>query len=79
MYCFRVGHRLSTLKHMGRFIRELDVCVRWQVAWQGRRKQRDTEGILCSYLHTGVFFAGKHIYLGWVDSLAIVSGKSTGT
>ena len=40
---------------MGRFIRELDVCVRWQVAWQGRKKERDRGGILCSYLHTGVF------------------------
>lgn len=41
---------------MGRFIRELDVCVRWQVAWQGREKRKETEGeILCSYLHTVVF------------------------
>lgn len=56
MYCFGVGHRLSTLEHMGCFIRELDVCVRWQVAWQGRKKkERDRGGILCSYLHTGVF------------------------
>lgn len=39
---------------MGRFIRELDVCVRWQVAWQGR-KRKETGGILCSYLHMGVF------------------------
>lgn len=75
MYCFRVGHRLSTLKHTGRFIRELDVCVRWQVVWQGRRKERERGGILCTYLHMGVFFffffAGKHIYLGRVDCLEV--------
>lgn len=79
MYCFRVGHRLSTLKHMGCFIRELDVCVRWQVAWQGRRKESDTGGILCMLFAWRCIFADKHIHLGWVDCLATRGGKSAGT
>lgn len=68
MYCFPVGHRLPTLKHTGRFIRELDGSVRWQVAWQGgiQKKRKETGGILCFHLHTGVFFASKHISLARV-------------
>lgn len=58
MYCFGVGHRLSTLEHMGCFIRELDVCVRWQVAWQRKEKRKkkrnETEGEFY-VLHTAVF------------------------
>lgn len=70
---------------MGRFIRELDVCVRWQVAWQGRERQKEKLGIYADICMQVVFFffsfsfPGKHICLGPVDCLAAGGGKSAGT
>lgn len=78
MYCSGVAHGLPTLKHMGRFIRELDVCVRWQVAWRGRRKKKQREGILWSHLHFFLRHA-KHIHLRKVDCLFTARGESAGT
>lgn len=84
MYCCGVAHGLPTLKHMGRFIRELDVCVRWQVAWRGRREKKEAEGrnfidpfafLFC----LGFFFHAKHTRLGKVDCLFAAGGKSVGT
>lgn len=67
---------------MGRFIRELDVCVRWQVAWQGRereKKEEETERNFMLLFAYGCISAGKHIYPGWVDCLSTAGGKSAAT
>lgn len=81
MYCSGVAHGLPTLKHMGRFIRELDVCVRWQVAWrgrQGKKKKSREKKILWSHLHFFLRHA-KHIHLRKVDCLFTARGKSART